>query len=118
MLSALDSSLSIYKTYSLISQFNNSTKGIRMDKHLQIVVKKSIEIYRLTNGSFDITVYPLVNAWGFGPQKITGFPDSNVIKNIIPCVGSQKLIINGNFLQKNIPCLKIDVNGNRARLQC
>lgn len=82
-----------------------------MDKHLKIVVDKSLKIYKETNGFFDITVYPLVNAWGFGPQKISPFPDSNLIKSILPCVGSQKLSVNGKFLRKDISCLKIDVNG-------
>lgn len=107
----MDNSLSIYKPYSLISRFNNAAEGIQMDKHLKIVVDKSLKIYKETNGFFDITVYPLVNAWGFGPQKISAFPDSNLIKSTLSCVGSQKLYVNGKFLRKDISCLKIDVNG-------
>jgi thiamine biosynthesis lipoprotein len=111
ILRAIDSSLSIYKSYSLITRFNNAEKGIKMDKHLQLVVKRSLEVYKSTNGTFDITVYPLVNAWGFGPQKPSGFPDSNAVGDMLKCVGSKNLRIQDNFLQKNMPCLKIDVNG-------
>jgi len=55
---SIDSSLSIYKPYSLISRFNGGTDGIQMDKHLETVVRKSIAIgptgsYRIvrTDGS-------------------------------------------------------------------
>lgn len=111
ILNKLDSSLSIYKTYSLISQFNNAENDIEMDAHLGFVVHRSLNIFRQTNGISDITVFPLVNAWGFGPQRVSGQPDSNEIKSILPCVGSGKLHISVNHLIKDFPCVKIDVNG-------
>jgi thiamine biosynthesis lipoprotein len=111
ILAQLDSSLSIYKPYSLINKFNNSTNGIKTDEHLRIVVSKSLEIYKETQGKFDITVYPLVNAWGFGNKKITSLPDSAQIKALMPCVGSDKLELLNNTLNKASPCVKIDVNG-------
>jgi thiamine biosynthesis lipoprotein len=108
---SLDQSLSIYKPQSLISTFNNSSSEVKTDKHLHTVVKKSLDIYQETNGKFDITVYPLVNAWGFGNEKIKQLPDSNKIKSILTCIGSDKLVIRKESLIKTIPCLKIDVNG-------
>jgi len=108
---ALDQSLSIYHPQSLISKFNNSTTEIKTDKHLHTVVKKSLAIYKETKGKFDITVYPLVNAWGFGNEKIKHLPDSNKIKEILKCIGSDKLEIKKENLIKKTSCLKIDVNG-------
>lgn len=108
---ALDQSLSIYQSQSLISRFNNSTSEIKTDKHLHTVIEKSLDIYQQTNGKFDITVYPLVNAWGFGSTKITSLPDSNRIKEILKCIGSDKLSLKKGNLIKETPCLKIDVNG-------
>ncbi len=110
-LDKIDSSLSIYKSYSIISRFNRSTNGIDMDEHLSAVVRKSIEVSRETNGISDITVYPLVNAWGFGPEHVSGFPDSSKIKEMLKCVGAEKIHIKGNRLIKDLPCVKIDVNG-------
>ena len=66
ILTKVDSSLSIYKRYSLISAFNESKTGVQMDRHFEIVVNRSLEISKKSKGAFDITVYPLVNAWGFG----------------------------------------------------
>lgn len=109
--SQLDSSLSIYKPYSLISLFNNAEKRLQIDVHLQRVVKRSIEIFNDTQGKFDITVYPLVTAWGFGTKQITDLPDSLTIQSLLSCVGSEKLKLNNDELVKTKPCVKIDVNG-------
>ena len=43
ILNKIDSSLSLYKPYSLINQFNASEKGIEMDEHFRNVLNKSIE---------------------------------------------------------------------------
>jgi thiamine biosynthesis lipoprotein len=111
VLAELDSSLSIYKPYSLINKFNDSPNGIKVDEHLSTVVKKSLEIYHDTEGRFDITVYPLVNIWGFGNHTITSLPDSTQIKALMPCIGSDKLKFVNTTLNKTSPCVKIDVNG-------
>src|ERR1700676_4539994 len=71
ILGKIDSSLSIYKPYSLISKFNNSANGVEMDEHLRIIAKRSLEIFKETGGISDITVYPIVNAWGFGPVHVS-----------------------------------------------
>ena len=109
--SSIDSSLSIYKPYSLIRQFNNSDSGIRMDKHLRMVVEKSLAIFEDSDGLFDITVYPIVRAWGFGSEPVSALPDSGQIKAFMNCVGSGKIYLKHDFLGKRIPCLQIDVNG-------
>lgn len=111
LLDNIDSSLSIYKQYSLISRFNHTDAGIELDKHLRIVVLKSLEIFKETGGISDITVYPIVQVWNFGPEPGSGEPDSAGILAILPCVGSGKIHITGNRLVKDIPCVKIDVNG-------
>jgi thiamine biosynthesis lipoprotein len=111
VLTALDNSLSIYKANSLINAFNQANYSIKIDKHLEAVVRKSLEIYTSTAGKFDITVYPLVTAWGFGNEKITTLPDSAKIKKLLALVGSDKLVLSPGKLTKKIPALKIDVNG-------
>lgn len=107
----LDSSLSIYKPWSLITQFNNASNSVEMNEHLNTVVRKSLEIYKETSGISDITVYPLVAIWGFGPASISELPDSSDIKKVLPCVGSDKIYVENKLLFKKVPCVKIDVNG-------
>ncbi|MDO6432576.1 FAD:protein FMN transferase [Flavitalea sp. BT771] len=76
LLDNIDSSLSIYKPYSIISRFNSAAEGIQMDEHLNKVVRRSLEIYKATGGISDITVYPLMDLWGFGPRHASTAPDS------------------------------------------
>ena len=111
ILDKIDSSLSLYKPYSLINQFNNSKDGLEGDVHFEKVVKKAQEVYKNTNGLFDITVEPLTTIWGFGPTKTVIFPDSTIIKSILPCVNSNLLYWKGKKLMKKNPCVKIDANG-------
>ena len=108
---SLDASLSIYQPGSLISRFNASQKGIEMDCHLAQVVEKSLQTYRETGGLFDMTVYPLVRVWGFGVKNADALPDSAAIRELLPCVGSDKLKIEHRKLLKVVPCMQIDVNG-------
>lgn len=107
----IDQSLSIYKPESLISQFNDADSGIETDQHFDKVIRKSLEVYHETDGAFDITVLPLVQAWGFGTEKVDVLPDSALIKSILPCIGSGKLRLKDNRLEKLVSCTKIDVNG-------
>ena len=111
VLAVIDSSLSIYKPYSRIVAFNKSETGITIDDHLRRVIKKSLETYRQTNGLFDITILPIVEAWGFGAKRIDSLPDSAAIRSLLTCVGSRYLKLDGNRLTKLKPCVKIDVNG-------
>jgi thiamine biosynthesis lipoprotein len=110
-LEKVDSELSIYKPYSQISRFNNSTTGLRISPDFQTVVKKSLEVYRESNGIFDITVLPLAEAWGFGAKKPATLPDSASIHALLPYIGSSRIHLNGDSLAKDLPAIRIDVNG-------
>ncbi len=108
---AIDQSLSIYQPGSLINRFNESADGVLMDQHLSKVVRKSIHVFKASKGVFDITVLPLMQAWGFGANAKVESPDSLAIRSLLYCVGSGKLFIKGNYLKKRDACVMIDVNG-------
>ena len=111
ILNQIDSSLSLYKPYSLINAFNRSATGLEVDKHFLTVIKKSIRTFNDTKGLFDITVQPLVRAWGFGNSNITHLPDSQTVNALMKSVGSNNILVRGNSVIKKIPCVTIDVNG-------
>ncbi|ETZ20467.1 FAD:protein FMN transferase [Pedobacter sp. V48] len=111
ILMVIDSSMSLYKSYSLINKFNASSKGIVLDPHFAKVMAKSFEVYKATKGKFDVTVEPLVQAWGFGAKPIDKFPDSARVKELLKCVGMNNLSLKGNFLKKQKPCINVDLNG-------
>jgi thiamine biosynthesis lipoprotein len=111
VLQVLDSSLSLYKPFSLITQFNFSKSGIQTDKHLASVVKKAHEISDETNGAFDITIKPLLSLWGFHQQNQSQIPRIEKIKATKMHVGYQKLSWNGTMLSKNDPFVQLDCDG-------
>lgn len=111
ILDKLDSSLSLYKPYSLVCQFNRSAVGIVADEHLSKVVATARQVYKKTNGGFDITVFPLTEAWGFGPVKKDSLPGAAAIKAALPCVDSRLIRQKSNRILKKKACVQLDPNG-------
>lgn len=110
LLLAIDLSMSTYKPNSTISRFNQSDSGVIVDPLFAEVYKKSILIYRQTNGLFDPTVAPLVNAWGFGNDTIALISPS-VIDSLLMHVGLDKTELKENlFLHKKLPAIQLDFN--------
>ena len=74
LINRIDKSLSIYNSSSLLSKVNaNQTDSL--DEHLVCCLHRAQEISRLTDGMFDITVMPLVKAFGFGAEGATQSPN-------------------------------------------
>lgn len=67
-LQRVDASLSVFNPQSTISLLN-SGKADKADAMLYEVLQKSFQVSKATHGAFDVTVMPLVNAWGFGFKK-------------------------------------------------
>ena len=99
MLSEIDSSLSTYKSFSLVSRVNNTDSVYQIDEHFYAVLSKSLEIYKTSNGSFDPTIKPLIDFWGFGDEKTQEiqYIDSLAILKILEQIGSDKVKIIDNF---------------------
>lgn len=70
LLRQFNQSLSTYIPDSEISRFNNQKDTLYFDlPYFRPVLQASREVWQATKGAFDPTVLPLVNAWGFGPDK-------------------------------------------------
>ena len=69
ILKDFDLSVSTYIPNSIISRINSNQKNVEVDRYFIACFEKAREVWKNTNGAFDPTVYPLVNAWGFGPGK-------------------------------------------------
>ena len=72
LLHSFDLSLSTYIPNSLISKVNDNESDSIDDKIIE-VVNVAREVNHESDGAFDITVMPLVNAWGFGPGSKFGY---------------------------------------------
>ncbi len=108
LLANFDSSLSTYNELSVISQINYNKSNIT-DKYLRIVFKKSKEIYEQTNKAFDLTVAPLVNAWGFGFRNKEEITNAK-IDSILEFVGFNKVSLKDSLILKSDPRVMLDVN--------
>ena len=84
ILLVIDSSMSLYKPWSCINRFNQSQHGIAIDTHFANVIEKSVEVWKASDGVFDITVQPLVKAWGFGAKTVKKYPRKSAIKKNPP----------------------------------
>jgi FAD:protein FMN transferase len=104
----LDMSLSIYKDSSIISRINRN-EDVAPDTYLTEVFNRSAQISEMTNGAFDITVGPLVKAWGFGPDAHKNFNESKR-DSLLSLVGMNKVsLVNGRIVKAD-PRMYIDVN--------
>lgn len=111
VLNVIDRSMSLYDNQSLISAFNKADESIELDDHMANVVRRSFDLNRMSNGAFDITVMPFVGLWGFGPNRIDAFPQSQTIDSILQFVGMDKLVLDGNTLIKKDKRVQVDLNG-------
>ena len=108
--------MSAYLFDSEITQFNNheSTASFTVSNDFAYVVERALHWSKLTDGAFDITLVPLLYLWGFGPGQASKlgdvFPEENVVKNRQTHIGYEKLTTNNNYLQKDDPYIKIDLN--------
>jgi len=108
----IDRSLSLYRRGSLINRFNAGMQ-IQMDAHMQAVVTRALQVSKATGGAFDITVKPLVDAWGFGVSRPAweGVPPADTLQQRLQRTGYRYLQIKGSRLQKRRPGVEIDCNG-------
>lgn len=109
LLLRFDSSASTYKSNSIISRLNNNDASARADQLFSTVFNKAMEVSALTGGAFDITVGPLVNAWGFGfADRIK--VDQHVVDSLLPLIGYKKVKLENGKLLKTDPRIRIDYN--------
>jgi len=112
ILKVVNRSINTYDPTSEISVFNKSRRGIRVGlPHLVPPLKKALEVYKVSRGAFDPTVMPLVNAWGFGPKKGEGVPDSSRIDSLLTFIGLNKVFITKDSILKTDPRVQLDFGG-------
>ncbi|HOD49705.1 MAG TPA: FAD:protein FMN transferase [Candidatus Hydrogenedentes bacterium] len=114
-LEGVNAAMSTYLPDSELSRFNThaSTTPFPVSAATLDVFRLALEISERTNGAFDITVGPLVNAWGFGPGDVPENPLSdNEIQALKEHVGYQKVTIDpvASTVRKDDPALYCDLS--------
>ncbi|MBF0243101.1 MAG: FAD:protein FMN transferase [Desulfamplus sp.] len=95
-LKQVNQSMSVYLKNSEISLFNKADKkeNIEISPGFYTVMLTAQKLYHITEGSWDGTVKPLVDLWGFGTKKeIHDIPSNKTIKAYLETTGFNQIII-------------------------
>lgn len=106
-LALVDSALSMFNPESTISAVNSSESIQVTDTMFLKVFRRAMEISRMTNGAFDITVAPAVNAWGFGFKHSENISQST-IDSLLEITGYWKIHEQDGLITKDDPRIMLD----------
>lgn len=112
-LQRIDALMSTYREDSELSRFNRAPVGVPffVSPPVAEVIAESLRIARLSEGAFDVTVGPVVNLWGFGPQKRPErVPDDEALAAALARVDIHALRLDDGQLSKSKP-VYIDLSG-------
>ena len=108
MLNEFSASLSSYDSTSLLSRINRN-EDLKVDAYIEEIYKNSVMISEMSGGLFDITVGPLVRAWGFGPDGRRNF-DEQKLDSLLNLVGMDKVkLVDGKVVKSN-PNIVLEFN--------
>jgi FAD:protein FMN transferase len=104
-----DLSLSTFNPLSIISRINQNDSLVIPDQHFLDMYQMAAYVSDLSSGAFDITVAPLVNAWGFGfGNKEQGeLPN---VSDLLDYTGFQKISLQDGRLIKTDPRIMLDAS--------
>lgn len=106
VMNEVDRSLSPFNPESIISAVNNN-EDVEVNAMFREVFELSETVHRETHGAFDITVAPLVNAWGFGFKNKANISDA-LIDSLLETVGMDNVALTKKKVEKNNPNTQFD----------
>ena len=111
-LSEVDVQMSTYRPDSDLMRVNQTqtTESIPIGRELQMVVSEALDIGLASEGAFDVTVGPVVRAWGFGPDDHRTPPEEGIMEALRPSVGQDKIRIRDGTLQKTHEKVDVDLS--------
>ncbi|MBY7842403.1 FAD:protein FMN transferase [Vibrio fluvialis] len=113
LLEEVNDQMSTYRKDSELSRFNQY-QGIdpfEVSNQTATVVREAIRLNGLTEGALDVTVGPLVNLWGFGPEaRPEVVPTDAELAERKANTGIHHLSVEGNKLSKDLPHLYVDLS--------
>ncbi len=113
LLREVNAIMSTYDSASELSRLNASSRvdSVPISAELARVLQQSLDVYAASGGRFDVTVGPLVDAWGFGAvARQESAPTDAVLDSLRAFVGSDKLRLGVRVVQKLHPSVRIDLS--------
>ncbi len=108
----IDKALSNYRDDSAIEIFNAqaTTEALAAEAELVALIEEARNVYRASNGCYDLTIKPLFDLWGFKKEEFTA-PSEEALAQVLATVGMDKLeTIDETHLRKKIPELRVDIS--------
>ena len=108
----LDDLLSTGKDISEVAQINANGGGV-LSEDTDYLVKRALDIYQSTNGAFDISIYPVMQLWGFTTGNFA-VPSESDLAAKLALVDAGKIILSEENGQTSISLpegMEIDLGG-------
>ncbi|MEN8225486.1 MAG: FAD:protein FMN transferase [Bacteroidota bacterium] len=109
LLDAFDMSVSIWEPASIISRINRGEEGVSCDSTFIQTYLKARTVAEESNGAFDYTVGPLVNAWGFG-FKDRQMVDQDLIDSLRHLIDYKYVKLEGDRIVMEKKGIQFDFN--------
>lgn len=101
-----------YNTKSEGSYFyrlnQSPTKPIEVDEEGLFLINKALELSKLTNGKYDITIAPLLSLWGFSNIETKTIPSKEKLEEILKIINYGDIIIENNLVSLRLSEQQID----------
>lgn len=113
LLVLINKQMSTYDKESELSRFNqwSGTDVFPVSQNTRAVLSEAIRLGEISNGILDVTVGPLVNLWGFGPDaRPEVVPSPETIAQIKASIGLDKLTVTDSGVTKSSPELYVDLS--------
>ncbi|CAM2911392.1 FAD:protein FMN transferase [Vibrio rarus] len=113
LLEKVNDQMSTYRPHSELSQFNQykGSEPVALSQDMTTVIAESIRLNKLTEGALDVTVGPLVNLWGFGPEaRPNKMPTEDELQARRDMIGINHLSLTKQGLAKDLPDLYVDLS--------
>lgn len=116
ILQSIDAHYSTYRGDSAVSRFNAlpANQCLAIDSDMRALVTLGQRLAEQSQGAYDLTVEPLLDLWGFGPQaRGMHVPDPQALASVRQRVGYHHLRLNGDLLCKDA-AVELDFNSIAA----
>ena len=104
----VNQSLSMFNPQSVIARWNRGETE-EVDSLFLKMWAKAVDVHAESGGAFDVTVAPLVNAWGFGTEG-KQMPTREEVDSLLAVVGMDKVTREGDKLRKAVPGVQMDAS--------
>ena len=109
LLSELSHTFSIFDTNSIIYRWNKG-EDVELNEDFLYVLRLSKTVSTATDGTFDCTVQPLVQLWGFGKDGVRHTVGDDTLATVREFVGFQLVDLQGDSILRKDPRVQLNFN--------